>query len=101
MGALQGNATLLVVASTFVATFLIVCATAYFLLRRRQFPWDDGVRPLTIGEKIAFTAQWLRHLTGATTPHAPPPNSGGTPGIGVRVLLACVMISSLSPYVLR
>jgi hypothetical protein len=94
MGAVQGDLRLLIVAGTFVATFLIVCATAYFLLRRRKFHSDDAARPLTIGEKIAFTAQWLRHLTGAdaATPHAPPPNTGGSPGIGVKVLLACVMI---------
>lgn len=52
MGAVQGDLRLLIVAGTFVATFLIVCATAYFLLRRRPFHSDDEARPLTIGVRV-------------------------------------------------
>ena len=124
---------LLIVAGTFVVTFLIVCGIAYLLLSRRtadpsqvrrsvrrrprefglaEDPQpdppdgsasitgsDDDVEALRLRDKMFHTITWLRKLTGAKPlpasalpANAVPPGDPRAPGLGVKVLLACVLL---------
>jgi hypothetical protein len=111
---------LLIVAGTFVATFLIVCVIAYVLLSRRSVDpnrashsrseagnvsarmsrrREAGARPdddvkLAL-HKVTRIIEWFQHGSGANQApsNALPPSAHGVPGSRVKVvLLVCAML---------
>jgi hypothetical protein len=112
---------LLLVTATFVVTFLIVCAVAYLLLvtrsadpnaasqrgskagnaperigrrSKRVAVVDDDAGQVPLREQVVRTIKWLRGMTatGQAPANALPASPHRVPGLGVRVLLACVML---------
>jgi hypothetical protein len=119
----------LLLAGTFVVTFLIICVFGYLLVPKRRvdprgasnrFPGsgdasasvdrtpenlasDDDVKQRALEEKIARTMHWLRRRTGADQAHANalPPRAHRVPGVAVKTLLiSVILLLALATFVI-